>query len=192
MGYTQWLLVQQSDLTFRFVTERRYADFWAGRGTLPQAQPGEVRTVEVVLHLEQRTAGEVIHVDHRRYPVVANGRRDPASRESELALIRDIVGMSSSTRPESARRRWATRQIERTFRWTPTAREAKEIADLVSRRAKTPLLGGRPLRLVESELVDGADHIPGDGAERRGATPTSSRREKRAPLRRSEARPERL
>jgi len=43
MGYTQWMLVQQSDLTFRFVAERRYADFYAGRGTLPQARPAEVR-----------------------------------------------------------------------------------------------------------------------------------------------------
>ena len=140
MGYTQWMLVQESDVTFRFVGERRYGDFYAGRGTLPQVRPAEVRTVQVVLHLEQRAAGEVLHVEHRRFPVLANGRRDPASVESEMALIRDIVGSSSSTRPDSARRRWATRQIERTFRWTPTAREATEIADMVSRRAKRPLL----------------------------------------------------
>jgi hypothetical protein len=57
MGYTQWMLVQQSDLTFQFVAESRYAEFWSGRGTLPQVQPEEVRTVEVILHLEQRVAG---------------------------------------------------------------------------------------------------------------------------------------
>ena len=151
MGYTQWILVQQSDLAFGFVTDRRYADFHAGRGPLPQVRPAEVRTVEVVLHLERRTAGEVIHVDHRRFPVLPNGRRDPASMESEMALIRDIVGIDSSPRPNSARRRWATRQMECAYRWTPTAREAREIADLVSRRAKRSLLGGRPLRLVDSD-----------------------------------------
>lgn len=151
MGYTQWMLVQHSDLTFRFVTERRYGDFYAGRGTLPLVRPGEVRAVGVVLHLEQRAVGEVIHVEHRRFPVHASGRRDRASIESEWTLLRDIVGLSSSTRPGSARRRWATRQLERTFRWTPTAREAGEIADMVSRRAKRPLLGGRPLGLVESD-----------------------------------------
>jgi hypothetical protein len=148
MGYTQWMLVQQSDLTFRFVTDRCYGEFYAGRGTLPPVRPAEVRTVEVVLHLERRAAGEVIHVEHRRFPVLASGRRDRASMESELTLIRDIVGMNSSARPNSARRRWATQQIERTFRWTPTARETREIADMVSRRAKRPLLGGTPLRLV--------------------------------------------
>ena len=84
MGYTQWMLVQHLDLTFRFVSESRYAEFWFGRGTLPQVQPEAVRTVEVILHLEQRVAGEVI----------------------------------------------------------------RDIADMVSRRAKQPLLGGRPLRLV--------------------------------------------
>ena len=151
MGYTHWLLVQQSDLTFQFVTDSRYGEFHAGRGTLPQARSGEVRTVELVLHLERRAAEEVIHVDHRRFPVLASGRRDPASMESEMDLIRDIVGLDSPTRPKSARRRWATRQMECAYRWTPTAREAREIADLVSRRAKRPLLGGRPLRLVESD-----------------------------------------
>jgi hypothetical protein len=115
MGYTQWLLVQHSDLTFRFVSERRYVDFWNGRGPLPQAHPGEVRTIEVVLHLEERRAGEVIHVEHHQFPVLATGRRDRASMESEMALIRDIVGSNSSTRPNLARRRWATRQIDRTF-----------------------------------------------------------------------------
>jgi hypothetical protein len=148
MGYTQWMLVQQPDLAFRFVSERRYAEFWTGRGVLPQAIAGEARTVEVVLHLEKRVAGEVIHVERRRFPVLASGRRDRASREFELTLIRDIVGLGSSTRPDSAGRRWATQQIERTFRWTPTTREAREIADMVSRRAKRPLLGGRALRLV--------------------------------------------
>lgn len=148
MGYTQWMLVQQSDLTFQFVTDRRYREFHAGRGILPQVRPAEVRTVEVVLHLERRAAAEVIHIDHRRFPVVASGRRDRASMEFELTLIRDIVGIHSSTRPDSARRRWAKRQIERTFRWTPTVREAGEIADMVSRRARRSLLGGRPLRLV--------------------------------------------
>ena len=52
MGYTQWLLVQQSDLTFQFVTESRYGEFHAGRGSLPQVRPADVRTVEVMLHLE--------------------------------------------------------------------------------------------------------------------------------------------
>src|SRR4051812_3481953 len=84
MGYTQWMLVQQSDLAFRFVTESRYAEFHAGRGTLPQVRPAEVRTVEVVLHLERRTAGEVIHVEHRRFPVLASGRRERTSMQSEL------------------------------------------------------------------------------------------------------------
>jgi hypothetical protein len=150
MGYTQWMLVQQPDLTFQFVSARRYAEFHAGRGTLPQVRPGEVRTVELVLHLERRAPGEVIHVDHRRFPVLAGGRRDRASIESEFALIRDIVGIHSSRRPDSARRRWAKRQMERTFRWTPTAPETREIADLVSRRARQPLLGGRPLCLGAS------------------------------------------
>ena len=53
MGYTRWLLVQQSDLRFQFVSERRYEEFYGGYGTLPQAWPGEVLTVEVVLHLER-------------------------------------------------------------------------------------------------------------------------------------------
>ena len=161
MGYTQWLLVQQSDLAFRFVTESRYGEFHAGRGNLPQIWPGEVRTVGLILHLERRVVGEVIHVDHRRFPVLPNGRRDPASMESEMDLIRDIVGLDSSTRPNSARRRWATRQMERMYRWTPTAREAREIADLVSRRAKRPLLGGRPLRLVESDSAASTRTSPG-------------------------------
>jgi hypothetical protein len=69
----------------------------------------------VVLHLEERRAGEVIHVEHHQFPVLATGRRDRASMESEMALIRDIVGSNSSTRPNLARRRWATRQIDRTF-----------------------------------------------------------------------------
>lgn len=45
---------------------------------------GEVRTAEVVLHLEKRIPGEVIFVEHRRFPVLASGRRDRASMESEM------------------------------------------------------------------------------------------------------------
>lgn len=104
----------------------------------------------MVLHLEKRIPGEVIFVEHRRFPVLASGRRDRASMDSEMAFIGDIVGINTSPRPNSARRRWATQQLERTFRWTPTACEAREIADMVSRRAKQPLLGGSPLRLVGS------------------------------------------
>lgn len=77
MGYTQWILAQHSDLTFRFVADSRYGNFHAARATLPQVEPGEVRIVELVLHLEEHAASEVIFVEYRRFPVLASGRRDP-------------------------------------------------------------------------------------------------------------------
>jgi hypothetical protein len=149
MGYTMWYLVQQPDHTFRFVSKTRYQDFHAGRSALPNACPGEVLTVELVLRLHQRAAVEVVRLEHRRFPVLPNGRRDPASIDSEWALICAAVGGLLSPQPELPRRRWATRQSSGAFRWTPTADEARAIADVVSRRAKRPLLGGRPLRVVD-------------------------------------------
>ena len=171
MGFTVWYLVRQADHSFRFVANTRYGDFHSGRSTLPEARPGEVLTVEVVLHLEQRAPGEVIHVEHRRFPVLASGRRDPASIEWEWALMCDVVGSTSSARPESARRRWATRQLSAAFQWTPTAVEARAIADAVSRRAKQPLLGGRPLRVVDGT----ASPHPGGSARVHRRSPSSGK-----------------
>jgi hypothetical protein len=151
MAYTRWLLVQQPDLGFRFVTRARYGDFHSGRVALPQVRPGEVRTVEVVLRREQRAVAEVIHAEHRLFPVLPSGHRDPASVESEMRHLQDIVDIDSSTRPGAERGQWAAGQLARTFRWTPTDREAREIADLVSARAEGRSLGGRRLRLVEPD-----------------------------------------
>ena len=148
MGYTQWFLVQQPDGSFKFVSDGRYADFHAGGAALQQAKPGEVLTVEVVLHLERGVPGEVIFVEHRRFPVLGSGRRDPESIHQEIVVIRETMGAAQSASPEPASLRWARRQRDTVFRWTPTATEARAIADAVSRRAKEPLLGGRVLRLV--------------------------------------------
>ena len=150
MGYTQWLLVQQSDGSFKFVSDARYADFHAGRTALQQAKPGEVLTVEVVLHLEDRVPGEVIFVEHRRFPVLENGHRDPASIEWELNLIRETMSAALCESREPATLRWARRQHAAAFRWTPTESESQLIADMVSRRAKQPLLGGRVLHLADA------------------------------------------
>ena len=136
MGFTQWLIVHHPDLTFGFVSEARYVRFWNGHGTLPQVRPGEVRAVEVSLRLEQRTAREIVHIAHRRFPALESGHRDDAFRQMELSLIGDIMALGPLTAAESARRLWARHQVERTFRWTPTTAESREIADLVSRRAK--------------------------------------------------------
>ena len=148
MGFTHWIFVQLPDLTFQYVGEGRYVDFRTGKGTLPEVRPGEVRIVEVMLHLDEEADPELIHLEHRRYPVLENGHRDPASIEWEFHLIRAVVGMPSTSRSDSAERRWATRQMASTFQWTPTPDEARAIGDTVSSLAKRPLLGGRPLRLV--------------------------------------------
>ena len=149
MGFTHWLVIQQADLTFRFVSEARYVEFWNGRGALPQMQPGEVRVVQIALHLEQPAASEVLHVEYRRFPVAASGRRDEASTNSEMGLVRDVMGLSDATVADAARRQWAKQQIECNYRWTPTVTEEKEIADMVSRRARQSLLGGSPFRLLK-------------------------------------------
>jgi len=149
MGYTQWILVQDSDLAFGFLPERRYAAFHAGNAPLPHVRPGEVRSVEVLLHLEHRRVIDVLRVDHVRFTVLANGVRDPAAMEWEFSLIAQISPGSPRVGPGSAARRFAERQMASAFRWTPTASETKAIADASSRRAKRPLLGGRPIRLVD-------------------------------------------
>ena len=69
MGYTQWFLVQQPDGSFKFVSDARYADFHAGRAALQQAKPGEVLTVEVVLHLDGRDVNATRCSDGRRPPL---------------------------------------------------------------------------------------------------------------------------
>jgi hypothetical protein len=148
MGCIHWIFVQLPDLTFQYVDEGRYVDFRMGKGTLPEVSPGEVRIVEVMLHLEGEAEPEVLHVEHRRYPGLENGLRDQASIEWEFDLSRAVVGMPMTTRSGSAERRWVTRQMASAFRWTPTLEEARALADAVSRKAKRPLLGGRPLRLV--------------------------------------------
>ena len=92
MGFTHWIFVQLPDLTFQCVGEGRYVDFRTGKGTLPEVRPGEVRIVGVMLHLEEEADPELIHVEHRRYPVLENGHRDPASSN----------GNSASDAPSSA------------------------------------------------------------------------------------------
>jgi hypothetical protein len=148
MGYTQWILVQQPDLTFRFVADSRYGNFHAGRAGLPQVTPGEVRIVELILHLEKRFVSEVIFVEHRRFPVLESGLRDPASIDWEMTLVGEIMGAAAGAGPNSARRRWARQQQIVSFRWTPTLDEERAIADAVSRRARQSLLGGRVLEIV--------------------------------------------
>jgi hypothetical protein len=149
MGYTQWILLQDSDRAFGFLPNRRYSAFHAGNAPLPQVRPGEVRTVEVVLHLEHRCVTDVLRVDHMRFTVLTNGVRDPAAMEWEFSLIAQISPGSPRVGPGSATRRFAERQMAGAFRWTPTASETRAIADTISRRAKRPLLGRRPIRLVE-------------------------------------------
>jgi len=148
MGHTQWFLVQQPDLTFRFVGESRFGNFRIGRADLPQALPGEVRLVQVILHLEEPPASEVIHIECRRFPVLPSGMRDAASIEWEMTVARDIVGSGAFRQRSAARRRWAKRQQDTVFSWTPTPDERFAIADMVSHRAKQPLLGGRVLHMV--------------------------------------------
>jgi len=143
MGYTQWILVQEPDRTFRFVTLRRYARFHAGLATLPQIESGEVRTVEVTLEFHRRAVSEVLRLDHRRVPVLLDsGQRDPGFMEWEISLVPELLGLSSGTRADSARRRFAQRQLAGVRVWIPTAEEASAIANAVSRRSKRPLLGG--------------------------------------------------
>jgi hypothetical protein len=151
MGYSQWTLVQDSDLAFGFLPDRRYAAFHAGNAPLPQARPGEVRTVEVLLYLEHRRVTDVLRLDHVRFTVLADGVRDPAAMEWELSLVAQISPGTPRVGPGSATRRFAERQIAGAFHWSPDAIERKAIADAISRRAKQPLLGGRPIRLVQEE-----------------------------------------
>ena len=86
MGFAHWIFVQLPDLTFRYVGEGRYVDFRTGKGALPETSPGEVRIVEVMLHLEEDAEPELIHVEYRRYPVLENGPRDPASSRRRNAV----------------------------------------------------------------------------------------------------------
>ena len=153
MGYTQWILVQDSDLAFGFVPDRQYGGFHAGNLPLQQVRPGEVRTVEVVLYLENRFVSDVLRVDHLRFPVLANGVRDPAAMEWEMTLVAEILLAGSRTRAEPATRRLVAHQAAGSSRWIPTANETKAIADMISRRAKRPLLGGSPVRLSVSDLA---------------------------------------
>ena len=153
MGFTHWIFVQLPDFTFHYVGEARYVDFRTGKGTLPEVWRGEVRLVEVMLDLDDNLEPWPIHVEYRRYPVLENGHRDQASIEWEFDLIRAVVGMPSTTRPGSPKRRWASRQMAGTFQWTPTPDEARAIGDAVSRKAKRPVLGGTPLRLLEGSTL---------------------------------------
>ena len=70
MGYTQWILVQDSDLAFGFVPDRQYGAFHAGNLPLQQVRPGEVRTVEVVLHWISLQAASAMAL--RRLRIVVN------------------------------------------------------------------------------------------------------------------------
>src|SRR5215831_17071939 len=116
MGYTQWILVQDSDLAFGFVPDRLYAGFHAGSLPLQQVRPGEVRTVEVVLYLENRFVSDVLRVDHLRFPVLANGVRDPAAMEWERTLVAEILLAGSPTRAEPATRRFVAHEGAGSFR----------------------------------------------------------------------------
>jgi hypothetical protein len=148
MGFTHWFFVQLPNLTFRYVGEGRFINFCLGKIALPEARGGEVRVVELMLDLDDDLDAWLIHVEFRRYPVLASGLRDPASIEWEWSLIRAVVGHPMTTQPGSPEHRLAQRQTDQTFRWTPTDDEARAIADTVSRKAKRPVLGGRPLRLA--------------------------------------------
>ena len=103
----------------------------------------------MLLHLEHRCVTDVLRVDHMRFTVLTNGVRDPAAMEWEFSLIAQISPGSPRVGPGSATRRFAERQMAGAFRWTPTASETGAIADAISRRAKRPLLGRHPIRLVE-------------------------------------------
>jgi hypothetical protein len=152
MAYNHWFLVQRSDCSFRFVGEGRFVNFRLGKGKLPEVRSGEVRVVDVVLDLEDDLDAWLIHVEYRRFPVLASGYRDPASIEWEWSLVRAVVGTRATTQPGSPERQLATRQTAQTFRWKPTADEVRAIGDAISRRAKRPLLGGNPLRLLASTV----------------------------------------
>ena len=100
-----------------------------------------------------RLSSQVILVEHRRFPVLENGRRDPESIHQELNLIRETMGAALSGAHEPPSLRWARRQHQALFRWTPTDTERQLIADMLSRRAKQPLLGGRILHLSRTSHV---------------------------------------
>jgi hypothetical protein len=148
MGYTHWFFVQLPDLTFRYVGEGRFMNFWIGKAMLPQVQPGQVRLVEVMLDLQDDLDAWLLHVEYRRFPVLESGYRDSASMELEHKLTQTLMGMRSNVKPGSPEHRWAKEQTANTYRWTPNADEARAIGDIVSRKAKRPVLGSRPLRLA--------------------------------------------
>lgn len=149
MGYTQWVLVQDADLAFAFVPYARYSSFHAGATPLPQVRPGEVRLVEIVLYLENRVATKLHSLHYRRFPVLANGIRDPEAINREMSLFVSLPFSDPQTGTESARGRFVQRQLNTEFRWTPTASELQSIAKAVNRRAKRPLMGRSPIQLVE-------------------------------------------
>jgi hypothetical protein len=149
MGYTQWVLAQDAEQTFAFVPYRQYSAFHAGHAPLKQVTPGEVRLIEVTLHLESRVATKVRALHFRRFPVLPNGLRDPDAIDRELSLIVSLPCSESRKGTESSAQRFMERQLTAEFRWVPTAAEAQSIADAVNRRARRHLLGSHPIRLLE-------------------------------------------
>jgi hypothetical protein len=149
MGYAQWVFVQRADLEFRSVLYALYSSFHAGTAPLPQFRPGEVRLVEAIVLLENRAAVAVRSMYFRRFPVSADGARDAAAAEREMSLWGSVSPLGSETGLQSATGRFARRQLEAEFAWTPTAPESRSIAEAVNRRARRHILGRAPVRLVD-------------------------------------------
>jgi len=104
-----------------------------------------VRYAEVIVHLEDRRAVEVLRLAYLQSRALADGTLDRAHyMELMVAAGEAAVGAALRSKPPvgviSAEHRFAQRRLDHLGRWTPTKAEIHLLRQLVNRRARRELL----------------------------------------------------
>ena len=143
MGVTLWHFAETPDGSMRRISAARFERFWEGEDRLTPSSPGVLRTVQVALLVAGRRVQRVVHANHTRYRVSADGSLDPAHREHAIGGIAEWLEFPE-LEPEPVTNvvdlgpKIAKREYDARHAWAPSAEQLDAVAAAVNAAAERP------------------------------------------------------
>jgi hypothetical protein len=148
MAFAIWTYLRGETGEFLHIPSARYTAFHAGRAPLTGDAVGVARVIELMIELENRVPIRLRNWWFRVHSLGPDGYRDPKASSLEAGLYACLESQRPNG-PASAGSRLAERELNATFRWSPTESDLTALAWAVNRRAKRHLLRAPALTLVD-------------------------------------------
>jgi hypothetical protein len=140
MGASVWTFLRPRPGHLQPVTQRALDAFISDGGWLPVDADGFVRYAQVIVHLEDRRATEVLRVGFYQHRALENGTLDHRHFRKVMATIPDVLfGGLQLEKPApgvvAAEHRFAKRRLAHLSNWQPTPDELSKLRKLVNEKA---------------------------------------------------------